>query len=56
MYPNQNQQQNDEDDNNRKIKPVRRGAPSSSRNPSRLPQPENILTPSPSSEGAPQFR
>jgi hypothetical protein len=55
MYPKQNQQQN-EDDNNRKIKPVRRGAPTNSRNPSRLPQPENVSTPSPSSEGAPQFR
>ena len=56
MYPKQNQQQN-EDDNNRKIKPVRRGAPNNSRNPSRLPQSENVSTPSPSiSEGAPLFR
>jgi hypothetical protein len=54
MYPNQNQQQN-EDDDNRKIRPVRRGGPNIGRNP-RMPHPENVLTPSPSSEGAPEFR
>lgn len=51
MHPNKNQQQN-EDDISRIVRPIRRG-PSRGHNP-RLPEPENVLTP-PSNEGA-QFR